>query len=320
MSRLRTAARAFSLLALLALAASSAHAQATRTFVSGVGNDADPCSRTAPCRTWSGALIKTIINSEINALDPGGFGTLNITKSIMIDGNGTHGSTLASGANGFIVNIAAGNANDPHRSVRLRNLSINGTGPSGTVGTRTGLDGIRFLSGTSLFVENVLINDFSGDGIEVAGPVGEANFMALVLDDVIIRNVNGSGVKASHANAAGQITATLENVRVYRTAIGVDALNRTRFGIRNSTFTHNTTGLRQNGTDNIMNVDDVFVSYATTGIQSSASGTVRLGDSVITQNATGLSPNGGTILSLSGNTITGNTADGAFNGVAVPKT
>jgi hypothetical protein len=320
MSKLRTVVSTCAFLAVFTLASTAAHAQATRTFVSGVGNDADPCSRTAPCRTWAGALIKTFINGEINALDPGGYGTANITKSIMLDGNATHGSTLASGTNGFIVNIAAGIANDPHRSVRLRNLSINGTGPSGTVGTRTGLDGIRFLSGLSLFVENVLINDFSGDGIEIAGPLAEANFMAVVLDDVLIRNVNGSGIKASHANAAGQITATLNNVRVYRAAIGVDALNRTRFGIRNSTFTHNTTGLRQNGTDNIMNVDDVFVSYATTGVQSSASGTIRLGDSIVTQNATGLSPNGGTILSLNGNSITGNTADGAFNGVAVPKT
>ena len=59
---------------------STAQAQATRTFVSGVGNDADPCSRTAPCRTFAGALIKTAINGEIDALDPGGYGTVNITK------------------------------------------------------------------------------------------------------------------------------------------------------------------------------------------------------------------------------------------------
>jgi len=319
MRTLRTVVSALALLVLVSLA-STAHAQATRTFVSGVGNDADPCSRTAPCRTWSGALIKTFINGEINALDPGGFGTLNITKSIMVDGNATHGSTLASGTNGFIVNIAAGNANDPHRSVRLRNLSINGTGPSGTVGTRTGIDGIRFLSGTSLFVENVLINDFSGDGIDIAGPVGEANFMQVVLDNVQIRNVNGSGVKATHANAAGQITASLNNVRIHATAVGVDATTRTRFGIRDSVFTHNTTGIRANGGDNIMNIDDVFVSYATTALQSFNGSTLRVGDSVITQNATGINLNGGTILTLNGNTVTGNTVDGAFNGVPVPKT
>jgi len=140
----------------------AAQAQSTRTFVSGVGNDADPCSRTAPCRTFSGALIKTFINGEINALDPGGYGTLNLTKSIIIDGtNGSgYGSILASGTTGVIVNIAPGNPNDPHRSVRLRNLSINGTGPSGAVGTRTGTDGVRMIAGTSLIIDNTVINDF----------------------------------------------------------------------------------------------------------------------------------------------------------------
>ena len=127
-------------LAVFALSA-PAHAQATRTFVSGVGNDADPCSRTAPCKTFAGAISKTFINGEIDCLDPGGFGTLTITKSITIDCTGTLGSVLASGTNGFNINIPV-NANDPFRTVRLRGLTINGTGASGTIGTRTGLKGI----------------------------------------------------------------------------------------------------------------------------------------------------------------------------------
>lgn len=293
--------------------ATAAQAQATRTFVSGVGNDADPCSRTAPCRTWAGALIKTFINGEINALDPGGYGTANITKSIMIDGNSTHGSTLASGTTGFIINIPV-NANDPHRSVRLRNLSINGTGASGTVGTRTGTDGIRFLAGTSLFVENTLINDFSSDGIEVSASSNEGNVVSVVLDNVQIRNVNGTGIRMLHNNASGQIAATLNNVRVHTAATGIQGSNRTRIGINHSVVTSCTTGLNQSGTDNIMNVDDTFVSYATTGVQSSAGNTIRMSDSIVTQNATGLNPNGGIIHSLSGNTIFGNSVDGAFNG------
>lgn len=320
MSKLRTVLNVCALLALITLSAASAQAQATRTFVSGVGNDADPCSRTAPCRTWSGALIKTFINGEINALDPGGYGTLNITKSIMIDGNGTHGSTLSSGANGVIVNIAAGVANDPHRSVRLRNISINGTGPSGTVGTRTGIDGIRFISGTSLFVENVLINDFSQDGVEVSGPAGEGNNMRVVLDDVLIRNCNGSGFQAAHANAAGQVTASLRNVRIHGTDIGVEGNNRTRIAVKDSVVTHVTTGLRQTGADNIMNIDNFAVYYASTGLLSSAGNTMRVSNSFITQNGTGLNANGGTITSLSGNTVAGNNTDGSFTGVAVPKT
>src|SRR5262245_23923450 len=57
----------------------SAFAQATRTWVSGVGNDANPCSRTAPCKTFAGAISKTAIGGEIDALDPGGYGTITIT-------------------------------------------------------------------------------------------------------------------------------------------------------------------------------------------------------------------------------------------------
>jgi hypothetical protein len=301
--------------------ASAAQAQASRTFVSGVGNDADPCSRTAPCRTWAGAIIKTFINGEINALDTGSFGTLNATKSITVDGNAAHSATLSSGVNAFIINIAAGNANDPHRSVRLRNLSLNGMGAVGAVGTRTGLDGIRFISGTSLFVENVVINDFSLDGIEIAGPAGEGNAMNVVLDDVQIRNCNGSGIKASHANATGQIILMMNNVRVHACGVaGVEGTNRTRIGVKNSVFTHNPTGLRQSGADNIMNLEDVFVSYATTGVQSSAGNTIRVSNSMVTQNATGIDTNGGTITSLSGNSVEGNTVDGAFTGAAVSKT
>ncbi|HWS52603.1 MAG TPA: hypothetical protein VN228_00640 [Pyrinomonadaceae bacterium] len=320
MSKLPTLKRVLSAVVFALALASAAQAQATRTFVSGTGNDADPCNRTAPCRTWAGAILKTAVNGEINALDAGGFGGLNITKSLTVDGNAAHSSTLTSSGNGFIINIAAGVANDPHRSVRLRNLSINGTGVVGTVGTRIGLDGIRFLRGTSLFVENVVINDMSLDGVEVAGPAGEANAMHVVLDGVQIRNCNGSGVKMSHANASGQIVAVLNNVRVHACAVGAEGTNRTRTGVRNSGFTHNTTGLRLSGSDNIMNVDDAFVSYATTGVQSSAGNTIRVSDTVITQNATGLNPNSGTITSLSGNSVNGNSADGSFTGAAVPKT
>src|SRR5947199_7476931 len=86
------------------IASQPAHAQATRTWVSGVGDDANPCSRTAPCKTFPGAISKTAVGGEIDCLDPGGFGTLSITKSITIDCTGTFGSILASGVNGININ------------------------------------------------------------------------------------------------------------------------------------------------------------------------------------------------------------------------
>src|SRR5215212_9301813 len=110
-----------------ALLATSAHAQATRTWVSGVGDDANPCSRTAPCKTFSGAISKTAVNGEINCLDPAGFGQVTITKSITIDCRFTHGGILSASTNG--VNIAFNNflsANETRKSVRLRGLAIQG--------------------------------------------------------------------------------------------------------------------------------------------------------------------------------------------------
>src|SRR5918997_1898922 len=95
---------AFALALVVLVIPSSAFGQATRTWVSGVGDDVNPCSRTAPCKTFAGAISKTAAGGEINVLDPGGFGSINITKSITIDGAGAHASILAANVNGVIVN------------------------------------------------------------------------------------------------------------------------------------------------------------------------------------------------------------------------
>jgi hypothetical protein len=79
-------------------------AQATRTWVSGVGDDANPCSRTAPCKTFAGAISKTAAGGEINVLDPGGFGGVTITKSISIIAEGVEAGVLVSGTNAIVVN------------------------------------------------------------------------------------------------------------------------------------------------------------------------------------------------------------------------
>src|SRR6266481_10190915 len=130
---------------LIAVISSAAQAQATRTWVSGVGDDANPCSRTAPCKTFAGAISKTAAGGEISVLDPGGFGALTITKSITIDGGeGQVASVLVSGTNGIVVAAGASDV------VVLRNLRIQGLG-----GPNGGLNGIRFISGAALFVENV---------------------------------------------------------------------------------------------------------------------------------------------------------------------
>src|SRR5437868_6101546 len=126
-------------------AATPAQAQATRTWVSGVGDDANPCSRTAPCKTFAGAISKTAAGGEINCLDPAGFGAVTVTKSITIDCTGTLGGVLSSSTTGVIVNGAGA-------IVTLRGLSINGGPP-----TLPGVNGIRFLQGARLSVEDCVI-------------------------------------------------------------------------------------------------------------------------------------------------------------------
>src|SRR6185437_7409943 len=110
----------------VAVCATPAEAQATRTWVSGVGDDVNPCSRTAPCKTYAGAISKTAAGGEISTLDPGGFGAVTITKSITINGTKGQGfgSILHSGTNGVNVNDSA-TATPNSIIVTLRDLSIN---------------------------------------------------------------------------------------------------------------------------------------------------------------------------------------------------
>jgi hypothetical protein len=167
-------------------AAAPASAQATRTWVSGVGDDANPCSRTAPCKTFAGAISKTIANGEIDCLDPGGFGPLTITKAITIDCSGTFGSVLVSGTNGIVIAISGATG-----SVVIRGLSFQGLG--------LGLDAIRWVGGgRSLHLENVAIRGFTGHGVEFA-PTNNAD---LYLRNVQVDDAAGGGVHIAPAGAA----------------------------------------------------------------------------------------------------------------------
>src|SRR5688572_23049570 len=107
--------------------ATAAQAQASRTWVSGVGDDQNPCSRTAPCKTFAGAISKTAVNGEMNCLDPGGFGAVTITKSIQIDCHEVYASVLQGAAtNGVNIALDSFASADTRRTVRLRNLNFSG--------------------------------------------------------------------------------------------------------------------------------------------------------------------------------------------------
>jgi len=301
MNKFRLTLNALSVLVFTLAFLTIAQAQATRTWVSGVGNDADPCSRTAPCKTFAGAISKTATGGEIDVLDPGGFGTLTITKAITIDG-GTGsgwGSVLASsGVNGFVINITTNLATD---KVILRNLSINGAG------TTLGVDGVRFLDGAELTLENVVIENFSGDGIDIP----QTQQSATHLRNVTMNNIAGSGIKIT--TGVGQALITVEDSSIHATTNGFDAIANVRAALRNSTFDRGTTCVRTNGSGSIVNADGLFVTYCSTGVQASTGSTINIGNSMIVQNATGLNLNSGTINSMSGNTLFSNTVPGSFS-------
>ena len=300
MYKFRLALRVLTLVTFAVAVAASAQAQATRTWVSGVGDDVNPCSRTAPCKTFSGAISKTATGGEISVLDPGGYGTLTITKAITVDG-GTGagwGSTLASAVNGFIINITTNLTTD---KVILRNLSINGAG------TTLGVDGIRFLDGAELTVENCVIFNFSGDGIEIL----QAQQSATHVKNVTMNNIGGTGIKAT--TSGGQAIVTVENSSIHATTTGFDGISNVRGALRNSTFDQGTNCVRTSGSGSIVNADGLFISFCVTGVQASVGSTINIGDSIIMQNSTGLNLNGGTINSMSGNTLFSNTVPGAFS-------
>lgn len=273
----------------LFLFTSVARAQATRTWVSGVGDDANPCSRTAPCKTFAGAISKTAAGGEINVLDPGGFGAVTITKSITIDGAGTFASILSAGTNGINVNAAANDV------VNLRNLSIDGAG--------TGLDGIHFTSGRTLNIQNVVIFNITGDGIE-ANLSGTGS---LIVENVFISNCGGTGIRV--LTSVSPLGAILSQVRAQSCAFGVNAGAGSVISIRDSDLSLNTIGIYVTSASTQANVDNVRFASNGNGINASA-GVVRFMKSTFFSNGVGINPTGGFICSAGNSIFAGNSSNG----------
>ncbi|MCQ4164585.1 right-handed parallel beta-helix repeat-containing protein [Tahibacter harae] len=278
------------LLLLCTLFSSAAYAQATRTWVSGVGDDVNPCSRTAPCKTFAGAISKTAAGGTINAIDPAGYGAVTITKAITIDGGGTMASILSAGTNGIIVNAGV---ND---NVVLRNIVIEGVG--------TGLNGIRFLNGKSLLVENVTITNVTTLGIDAATNIAS---------QLVVRNTSisgaGSGGIGMTPGAAGSLDALIDSSNFSRNGFGVQAKARSKVVVRNSTAANNTSsGFNLTGAAT-MTLDNCVASGSTgTGLNASGAGAIlTLTRSSVLNNATGLSPNFGAVIQSTGdNRVIGN--------------
>jgi len=221
MNKFRFTIKVLAIATFMVAFASIAQAQASRTWVSGVGDDANPCSRTAPCKTWAGAISKTAACGEIDALDPGGFGAVTITKSITLDGTGTFASILASLVNGIIINAASTDV------VTIRGLSINGF--------CNGINGINILQAKTVNVEDCVIFRFStGNGITV----NESNDLALNVRNTVIRDNTLDAINT--VTGSGNVRVTLDNVRLSGSGNGLHARSGSLVTARNCVFSNNT--------------------------------------------------------------------------------
>jgi len=305
---MRKIALSLTVLATLLCAASS-HAQATRTWVSGVGDDANPCSRTAPCKTFAGAISKTAPAGEINVLDPGGFGAVTITKSITISSEGFEAGVLVSGTNGVV--ISAG----PSDVVTLRGLDFNGLG--------TGLSGIKFLGGKVLHVQNCQFYGFTTAGIDFEPNV--ASGILTVNNSNIHENGIGILVKPVSPGSAKVVIdhVNLENNTTdgFKTDVTAGAATAT---LLNCTVTSN----GANGIHSFSpgaNASNVMVDHCSATNHSTGTGVgifsdtvvgsvVRISDNTIIGNLTGvLSSGSATMVSFGNNHNSGNVTNGTPN-------
>ncbi len=285
---------------LILVVAMSAQAQATRTWVSGVGNDANPCSRTAPCKTFAGAISKTAPGGEISVLDPGGFGGVTITKSITINGEGSLGGILASLINGVIINATSTD------TVVLRNLSINGAG--------NGLRGVRILSAKAVHIENCDITGFRGSpgrGVDINLSTGTST--QVFISESTIGNNIAAGVAVVPISGTPTVKVQITDSILANNASGVFAGEGAIFTLEATTVSGNTVaGIDSAGTvaPGQVNVDNSVISHNLRGITTAGTSTVRLSRSAITNNPTaGFTITGGTIGSFADNYFSGNGAN-----------
>jgi hypothetical protein len=289
----------------LACATSAAWGQASRTWVSGVGDDANPCSRTAPCKTFAGAISKTADCGEIDALDPAGYGAVTITKPITIDGGGMLASVLVAGTNGIVISVNS-TTGPCTRVVTLRNLQVNGIG--------TGLAGIRFIAGDELHVENVNVFEFrAGAGLGLDFNPGTSAGL-YVQNSTFTNNLN-QGIWL-HPTGSAVVTASIKTTKMSQNGGGILVSNNAYAVVSDSEAAGNGGygfQVASSGPAAKLQLDrSVASDNGLAGVRADgASAVVRLGSSTIVANVAGLSSSGGgTIMSFGNNVVAGNLPNG----------
>ncbi len=288
--------------ALLVLALSSiASAQATRTWVSGVGDDANPCSRTAPCKTFAGAISKTAVNGEIDCLDPGGFGAVTITKSITINCDVGTGGILPGVTNAININAAGS-------TVTLRALDLQGVGQ--------GINGVNVIAASVVHLVDMNIYSFTGSGVNV----NVSATVFVTLEDVRIHECPNGIV--TNGSGAGAVEGDFNRVSIWNSSgSGLLAQNGSRLQVHNSSFFANGVGVNQNnltGNGSIVTVAGSGFFGNSTALQSITNASIGATANVFTQNGTVFNTAGGSISSAGDNALNQNSATGALGGVASP--
>ena len=289
---------AMKVVAILVLGTGFMYGQASRTWVSGVGDDANPCSRTAPCKTFAGAISKTAAGGEIDALDPAGYGAVTITKAITIDGGGGQvASVLVAGTNGIVVQAG------PSDVVILRNLRINGIG--------TGINGIRFLSGKDLNVEDCYIFGFTTNGVDVA--LNQGTQATVHIFHTVTKNLGGAGVRATNA-VAPSVKVAIDFSEFALDNIGVEASSHSSIEINNSMISAAASdGIKADSTTGNDSLIDIAHSEIVNGANAvtSTNGAIVMGDNTIVYNSgTVFNKVGGSQFTFSDNRVHDNGATG----------
>jgi len=298
---------------LVAASVSLAHAQATRTWVSGVGNDANPCSRTAPCKTFAGAISKTAEGGEIDVLDPGGFGTITITKAITLDG--THGAGFGSILNsgnlaGVIINVTGGTFVNT-AVVILRSLYFQGASQAPT-GTGTSSNGINYLKGDRVFVYDCHFENQGNSGIRM----NLATTGSLFVEDCDFTNVV-TGITATTTSGTALVQAN--HISVHGSTSGVVLTGSAQGMVTESYFGRNIGGSAlQAGNGSTLDISHTKLVSNSNAINAVAGSTVRVNECEIFDNTNGFTGTASSIQSGGNNKVVGNSSNVTPTGPAIP--
>ena len=297
---IRTIAAALAGLAVAMLMGAAPASAETRTWVSAVGDDANPCSRAAPCKSFAGALARTDHCGEIDALDPGDFEGLTITEGVTIDGGGGQvASVEAVGGNGITINVT-----DPACTrVIIRNLRIQGLAPAPVGGLGSpGINGILVLAGNVL-LEHDDIENFSNDCVSVQ--TGTAFQLTIVNSDFV--GCGGAGLHAAPPAAGGApVQVSITGSTFEQNGAGVVANANVWIAIHNSAISQNTDGVVSTGNNAVITIDNTSISNnSSIEVWATANGKIGLAANSVT-----LTPNfglkrdtGGTITSFGNNWV-----------------